>query len=561
MSRTGGTIEIQDNPLNGLSVFTFSAWLKRGSLSVDEHPTLFSDTFNNNYFAHFGSAYEFQISSEFASDSVSDATVPEATVNAWHHYALTWNGVDLVLYKDTVSYAMHSGGVGDPIDAPDEMTVLPSTLPFDDFEDGYIAELSIYDSVLDAGEIASLAVGSASTLVGSGSLICYFPFRCDSPNIDEAGEFTVDLGSSTCSDDHPLILSSSDSETASDSVLGVWEFNRTLLDTVRDNDFTSPEGSLPTYERVLVNNLLAGAIEGTYALKFEDKRLSAGNSFTFTNGNTFLINVGFWYKTSTILGFSKNTTTKRKTPVLSPIICKADSEIVDGIESITTGEWILYESGYSDTENIINLAICSTAGNPDFVFQSKPFEPGTHHVYFVYEGTSTYQYVRIEIDGDPGIVHVIPQSASVLSDTTASLRINDVVVGPVSHKRKNETALMYDLVVRSNYNFGSSDSVRMIRFGWEYLVYENLFFKQFEFLGFSYTQPSTVTTTSITSAGGDLILSKSNGQIIRGHRPVWDVEHKFDNDTTIDIYQPSDKTKVQATDSGLKITGASIRIP
>ena len=79
--------------------------------------------------------------------------------------------------------------------------------------------------------------------------------------------------------------------------------------------------------------------------------------------------------------------------------------------------------------------------------------------------------------------------------------------------------------------------------------------------GIGYHTSTTVDTTHIRSEGGDVIAARSNGSILAGTRPLWDVEHAFDNDSVLLHMQPANPDNVAISGGELKISGTSIRIP
>lgn len=79
-------------------------------------------------------------------------------------------------------------------------------------------------------------------------------------------------------------------------------------------------------------------------------------------------------------------------------------------------------------------------------------------------------------------------------------------------------------------------------------------------MGLGTEQPSTITTNQITSNNGSIYLARSNGEILKGDRPIWDTEFNYQDSGSVSLLSSSDKTKTVWTPSGLQVTGTTVRI-
>ncbi len=315
---------------------------------------------------------------------------------------------------------------------------------------------------------------------------------------------------------------------------GVWTFNRTLADEVQGLDFVL---LAPTYNTFRLFDLANSRTVTRSGLVFESgKPLDVSLLQGFRPGSDYLMSIGFWW-TSSALGQIRHITTKQLSSKFAPIVAKADTAVVSGIETVTAGqgEFIVNEIGVSETQNAIRMLVFGDNTDLSHIIESEPYTPGLHHVFVSILNTgSDPALLRIDIDGKVGNIAYGPTS---LSSTSASFRVNDSGFGHVAHKQTQVGAILGDLTVRATDVFSSSgkqDAVTMMRFGWQHLTQSDLFNLNYTFNGLSYTQPSTVTTNQIFSEGGNIFVARSNGELLKGFQPIWDTEFDFTAELGVD---------------------------
>jgi len=304
------------------------------------------------------------------------------------------------------------------------------------------------------------------------------------------------------------------------------------------------------------------------------------DSVQFTNTNTFSfigssgsyeLMISFWWTSPGAVGQTRHTITRKLIPKIAPILAKATSTISNGFETVNVGEWIVSEIGYSETQNAIQFALCESGGDPDFIFESEPYIPGLHHVaLFIRSISGNNDYVQLTIDGKPGINYLGPSTIPV---TNAPLSLNQVGFGYTAHKVNQDGAIIGDLVLKTTGNNPENDLLIM-RFGLDYATDSLLTYKSSSFHSFAYAQPSTVTTNQIFAEGGNIIVARSNGEVLKGSSPIWDNEFGFPTPSTVsrlntsqvsacpvagEDFNSTSKT-VCWTVNGLRIQGATIRI-
>ena len=74
------------------------------------------------------------------------------------------------------------------------------------------------------------------------------------------------------------------------------------------------------------------------------------------------------------------------------------------------------------------------------------------------------------------------------------------------------------------------------------------------------SQESSVTTNQIYTRGGNIYSLRSNGDIHKGYRPIWDNEFNFLTEEEVKNLNAYDKSKVSKSNYGIKISGTSIKI-
>ncbi len=314
----------------------------------------------------------------------------------------------------------------------------------------------------------------------------------------------------------------------SSTVQGLWRFNSSLTEEARNEDFTSPLGFSPAFEQFKLFDLIAGETKTKNGLKFEKSRpYTAGTSFNFSVNSLYQLTIGFFWNSPRAVGFIRHNVSRNLTTRIAPILAKANSS-TSGLREIVTGsEFIVSEVAISSKKNAIQFALCTTNGNPTHIFRSDGYIPGLRHVFITYGSlTSTDAFVRIDIDGKFGVQHYAPTNQTASS---GALRLNDIGYSYESHKLTQSDAFISDLIIRSTAPTSSKDTIKMSRYGLDFIADSSLFFKDFNSFGASYHQPSTVSTNQIFVEGGNIFSARSDGELLKGTRPIWDTEFELVN--------------------------------
>lgn len=327
---------------------------------------------------------------------------------------------------------------------------------------------------------------------------------------------------------------------------GFWSFDSTLEDQVFNNDFVSSDLNV-SYDIYQTLDIFDKSIQTHRGLQFVNGRtFSMGSNLGFDSSGNYTIVIRFWWTSPAALGQMRHTITRQLTSIEAPILAMADTSISAGLETVIAGrgEWIITEAGISKTQNVMKLYLFGNNNSPTHIIQSEPYTPGLVNVYIAYESHVTNGgIVRIDIDGKTGNFYKGPSN---MSSTTANMTINKSGFGYTAHKTTQSGGIMGELLVlESGASItGVRDSSKMMRLGWEYEAEVGNQDKVASYMGFSYNQPSTVDTNQIFADGRNIFIMRTNGEILKGYQPIWDIENDF----------------TQEVSGSLSISGDTVRI-
>ena len=350
------------------------------------------------------------------------------------------------------------------------------------------------------------------------------------------------------------------------SAVGVWQFNQSLVEEVATRDFNIVESLLfPTYTQFQRYDLLNSRVETRSGLTFENgKTLTTDSMVVLDSGPNFSISFT-WYSPAAV-GYTRHVITKDKTTKVIPILAKANTDRGQPFETVRQGEFIISEIAASETQNAIQFEVCMTGSSPTHVIRSSSYDPGLHTIFILYEsagGNTTpsniYSNVYILIDGQLDRSHGLP--VGQLSNTSAPLYLNQVYHGFTDHKSSHNGAFIANLVIKNNQSsYFLFDAVKYARLGWQSIVEASELVKGYNHFGVGFAQASTVTTNQIYVDGGNIYAARSNGEILKGYRPIWDTESDYRNQGDENLLTSDNPNNLERTSSGLQITGTTVRI-
>lgn len=353
--------------------------------------------------------------------------------------------------------------------------------------------------------------------------------------------------------------------TFHNDVVGVWQFSNSLVDEVSNNDFNLIEsGVLPSYSQFQRYDLLNSTVETRNGLKLEAGKIFRTESITvLDSGPKF--SIAFTWFSPAAVGYTRHAITRNKTTKVIPILGKGDTDEGSPFENVRHGEFIVSEVAASETQNAIQFEVCMNNFSPTHSYLSSAYDPGLHTVYILYDsstgigGAGNYSVLYIFIDGQLDTTYGVPNGK--LNNTHAPLYLNQLYNGFTDHKSIHEGAFIADLVIKNNQSsYFLFDSIKYARLGWESISDINELVKGYGHFGVGFSQASTVTTNQIYVTGGNIYAARSNGEILKGHRPIWDTESDYKNagdETSLTSDKPEN---IERTSAGLKITGTTVRI-
>lgn len=349
-----------------------------------------------------------------------------------------------------------------------------------------------------------------------------------------------------------------------------WTFNNTLEETYAGADFSPTNGEQDRYRGFAQFDLLSGSIVNKSGLLFKSGESFSAEVGSIGSTGIYSLNLSFNYFSPKVLGFIRNAITKRLTPKIAPIIGKANIHEISGQKLVIhgQGEWIISEIGYSNTHNAIQLSLCHNGSGPTAIFVSEPYKPGFHNVYINVKTDTTASlspfaqiYIRIDIDGGYGEQHIRIDRSLLLVNTIAPIVLNGINFGYTAHHTFQDGAYISNLILQRKSSVFHTKTLLMTRFGPEIALTSDTEFPGFSFLGIGFDQPTTVSTNQIFTDGGSILLARSNGDLLKGHRPIWDMEFAYISPQSIqDLDNGSSGNPPEWTEIGIRIRGGTIRV-
>ena len=347
------------------------------------------------------------------------------------------------------------------------------------------------------------------------------------------------------------------------SVVGAWQFSRSLIEEVANVDFSLIENNrFPTFSQFQRYDFLNSSVETRYGLEFEEGKTFKTESITVADsGPNF--SISFTWNSPAAVGYTRHVITRNKTTKVVPILGKGDTDSGSPFETVRHGEFIISEVAASETQNAIQFEICMNNFSPTHTYVSSPYNPGLHSVYILYTSSrflaGTYAVIYILVDGQLDTAYGV--SEGKLNNTHAPLYLNQLYHGFTEHKSMHEGAFIADLVIKDTQtSYFLFDATKYARLGWQSISEADEVVKGYNHFGVGFEQASTVTTNQLYVSGGNIYAARSNGEILKGHRPIWDDDRDFKNPGDENLLTSDKPENIERTSAGIKITGTTVRI-
>ena len=355
-------------------------------------------------------------------------------------------------------------------------------------------------------------------------------------------------------------------------IKGLWLFNNSLSDDAQNNDLVLSSGS-PSYTSFLKYDISSDSQTTMPALSMPSNAyFASAGSGLIDLGIKFIIS--FWWYSPAPVGYVRHPVFKNLVSRITPIVGIGESAVDSetGLQTITQGEIVIYEVAASTTHNAIRVQLCTDDTHPTVQFDSIPYSPGLHHVfiYFLSNSGDTYSsqtasLIKILIDGKNDITHAVP-GYTTITNTNSHLYINYLYHGLVFRKYTQSGSYISELTIGaySSVIYGSDEDARLAEkiyiFGHSYITDTTLSGIDHFSFGISYDQPSTVTTNQIYTRGGNIYVARSNGDILKGYRPIWDNEFNYTTEDEVSNLNAYNKSGVTKLASGIKVAGTTIKV-
>ena len=185
--------------LDNMGPLTYATWVQRDTSLSGSFPRIISKD-ENKYFIlwdHAGdvATFDFQVYAPTTHDKLAPSNSVPAAPTDWVHLAVTWDGTfttnGSALYKNgsaISSYITNNAGSGPATsDAAGDFAIgNRSSGTFDRGLDGRLAELAVWNAVLTAAEVASLAKGFRPQRIRPQSLVFCVPLLRTNQDIRNA---------------------------------------------------------------------------------------------------------------------------------------------------------------------------------------------------------------------------------------------------------------------------------------------------------------------------------------------------------------------------------------
>ncbi len=348
------------------------------------------------------------------------------------------------------------------------------------------------------------------------------------------------------------------------SVIGIWRLNNRLIDSVSTRDLVAQVAGNVNFQQFQKFDLFLGRDATRKGLLFESgQSYSADGDFSFTD-----MTITFWWFSPRAIGYTRHAITRELQTKFAPIVCKADVGSGDPV-GFSGGTFFISEIAASDTENAIRVHLCDSSSGGStvtHVYTSEAYQPGLRHVMITFLRSELL--FRIDIDGKPGALFTAPSN---VFNGSGDMRINSFVPERTAHTT-TQPGYLFDLVI-SSLGSTNNEAILMMRYGLEYITRSDLVGVRFLDFAFETLQPSTVSTLQILAEGGTVLVSRSDGKLLRGINPIWDREFLYINPREVarintsptdplEMDEPEDGSKriAEWTTSGLRLKGVKVRI-
>lgn len=338
----------------------------------------------------------------------------------------------------------------------------------------------------------------------------------------------------------------------------LWLFDENTNDSAQNNNLSKSSVVNLQYGNRYYYDLINRQLIFQKTIYLTDSLFTSSAPFTLGNsGNETAI--AFWYYSSVSVGFINKTTQQS---YIVPLIASSNYSS-DGISATPSYlQFKIEEVAHSKISNKLLLSLSSDGVSVASIHYSIPYTFGSWHHFVVnikYGPGASETTVRIDVDNVIGPDFIIETS---IYNTFSSLWLNKYVgPGNLSTVKQFSAGQLAELIVFSNYS-GQERALRLFKYGYLFSCDSNYVWKRIDEIGFSQTHPLTISTRKIIDEGQSLFILRSNGDILKGERPIWDREFLYKKPEALkelNIIQTGESGSPEWSVDGVLLKGNIIR--
>lgn len=342
------------------------------------------------------------------------------------------------------------------------------------------------------------------------------------------------------------------------TVQNLWLFQDNLNESAQDNNLSQSSSDPLIYGTRYFYDLINRKLISDKTIYLSDSLSTSVAPFSLgSTGNE--MSIAFWYYSSENIGFINKSSQQS---YVVPIIASSNY-ISNGVTASPTAlQFKLEEVAHSDSSNKLLLSISDVGSTVSGTMYSSPYESGKwHHIVLSikYGPTAGKTTARIDLDNIVGPDFVI---SSGIYSVFSTFWINKYVgPGNLSSVKNPEAGQLSELIVFSNYS-GQERALRLTKYGYLFSCDSNYIWTRIDELGLSQTNPLTISTIKIVNEGQTVYVLRSDGEILKGQRPLWDAEFIYktpDSFKNLDIIKSGDSGFPVWTPDGISLKGTVIR--
>ena len=243
-------------------------------------------------------------------------------------------------------------------------------------------------------------------------------------------------------------------------------------------------------------------------------------------------------------------------PLVMPLMNKGSFTFISNNYSIgATSSWTIYEETQQNNQNRLKIVL----GQNTTLISSSYSVNEFHHFCIIYKGsTNTFNLYIDGLQDSSTLVGSIPTS---LTTNSNPIEINGSAPGLISQIADN-VGILDDLAI-FNTSLDAKSIQRLVNLGAAY-VCDNSYINVEEIYQTIFADdPSTTQIVAVHTSRGNLFVGKTNGELLRGVRSLWESRKEFADDRELGystIINKDNSSTALVLDGKLVLGNQTIRI-